>query len=337
MRLNGAKSVFKTPKCSSSRSRSQPLEGALAPGCKPPDMSKWSLSDIPDQSAITAVVTGSNSGIGYEAAKVLAQRGATVVLACRNLSKAREAAARIGGKTEVVELDLASLRSVRRGAEELLERFPQLHLLVNNAGVMVPPYSLTEDGYEMQMGTNHLGHFALTGLLIGRLQATPQSRIVTVSSVAHYFGKIRFDDLQSQSGYRAARAYAQSKLANLLFTYELQRRLRAAGASTLSVAAHPGWSRTQLQRHTQGNVLIHWLNSLVEKIFSQDQRMGAMPGLRAALDPSVGEADFYGPSGFLQLKGEPVRVTSNSASHNQEVQRKLWEVSQQLTGVRFLS
>lgn len=297
--------------------------------------SNWSLADIPDQTGVTAVVTGSTSGIGYEAARVLAERGATVLLACRNLEKARQVAAHMKGRVEVVELDLGSLRSVDRAAHEIMERCPRLELLINNAGVMVPPYGLTRDGFELQFGTNHLGHFALTGRLYERLVATPKSRIVNVASLAHNWGRIQFDDLQWSKRYSRGRAYAQSKLANLLFTYHLQRRLLSAGSTTLSLAAHPGWSRTELQRHTRGNPIVDWIHWLLAKLFSQDQLMGALPTLRAALDPAAAPYDYYGPAGFMQLKGPPVRVTSNATSYDRELQRKLWEISEHLTGVHY--
>ncbi|MBX3168388.1 MAG: SDR family oxidoreductase [Candidatus Eremiobacteraeota bacterium] len=304
-------------------------------------MRAWGLTHLPDLSGKKAVVTGATSGIGFETAKVLAQRGAEVWLACRDPIKARLAAERLETQgaalpIRVVALDLASLQSVRECAESLRRQLPRLDLLINNAGVMVPPYSLTREGFELQFGTNHLGHFALTGQLISLLRTTRNARIVTVSSVVHHFGTMNFDDLHWQRGYHPVRAYAQSKLANLLFTYELQRRLQTAGSETLAVAAHPGWARTELLRHVQSNVLVGWLFKLAQRFLSQDARGGALPGLRAAADPRVAPGDFYGPDGFLQSKGAPVRVNSSTASRNRAWQQRLWQISEELTGVRYL-
>lgn len=304
-------------------------------------MKPWSLTHLPEMAGKTAVITGATSGIGFETAKVLAQRGAQVWLACRDTVKARLAAERIEAQgaarpVQVVALDLASLQSVRQCAESLRQQLPHLDILINNAGVMVPPYSLTQEGFELQFGTNHLGHFALTGHLISLLRTTRNARIVTVSSVAHHFGAMKFEDLQSRRGYSPGKAYAQSKLANLLFTYELQRRLQAAGSETLALAAHPGWARTELQRHVNSNVILRWLFKIAERFLSQDARGGALPTLRAAADPRVSPGDFYGPDGFLQSKGAPVRVNSNSASRNRAWQQELWKVSQELTGVAYL-
>ena len=304
-------------------------------------MRPWGASDVPELTGKYAVITGATSGIGFEAAKVLAQRGAQVWLACRNLVKARLAAERIEAQgsalpVEVVQLDLASLHSVRECAEELRRRIPSLDIPINNAGVMVPPYSLTQEGFELQLGTNHLGHFALTGHLIGLLVTTCNARVVTISSGTHHFGTMNFDDLQSQRHYHAPRAYAQSKLANLLFTYELQRRLQARGFTTLALAAHPGWARTELQRHVKTNPIVRWFYGALQRLFSQDARMGSLPTLRAAAEPRVHPGDYYGPSGFLQAKGAPVRVNSNSASRNRAWQQRLWKISEELTGVSYL-
>ncbi len=304
-------------------------------------MKPWGLTHLPDLTGKTAVVTGATAGIGFETAKVLAQRGVRVWLACRDTVKARLAAERMEAQgaalaVQVVALDLASLQSVRECAENLRQQLPQLDLLINNAGVMVPPYSLTQEGFELQFGTNHLGHFALTGHLISLLRTTRNARVVTVSSGVHHFGTMNFEDLHSQKSYHPGRAYAQSKLANLLFTYELQRRLQAAGSDTLALAAHPGWARTDLQRHVKTNVLVRWLLKLAERLLSQDSRAGALPSLRAAGDPRVSPGDFYGPNGFLQSKGAPVRVNSNSASRNRAWQQRLWQISEELTGVAYL-
>lgn len=298
----------------------------------------WTWAQIPDQTGRVAVVTGATSGTGFEAARLLAARGATVVLACRNLPKAEEAARRIGAlhagaRVEVQALDLASMASVRAAAADILARFDRLDLLLNNAGVMVPPYGKTEDGFELQIGTNHFGPFALTGLLMERLLATPGSRVVTMSSGAHRMGRIYADDMHFEGGYRAWAAYGQSKLANLLFTYELQRRLGAAGAATRSVAAHPGWARTELQRHAGW---IRWLRIAgLEALLSQDAFGGAQPLLRAATDPSVKGGEYLGPSGFQEMKGAPVRVRSNALSRHEGLQRWMWRRSEQSTGVAY--
>jgi len=300
--------------------------------------SEWTLRDIPDQSGRVVVVTGANSGTGFEAARVLASRGATVVLACRNAMKADEAARRIqlthrGSQVEVQSLDLGSLKSVREAAATILERHDRLDLLINNAGVMVPPYGKTEDGFEIQIGTNHFGPYVFTGLLLDRLRTTPGSRIVTMSSGAHRMGRIHFEDLHFERSYRAWAAYAQSKLANLLFTYELQRRLKAAGSGTLAVAAHPGWARTELQRHAGW---ISWLKATgVEALLSQDALGGALPLLRAATDPAVAGGDYFGPSGFQEMKGAPVRVQSTPRSQEVDLQQRMWECSELSTGFAY--
>ena len=300
---------------------------------------KWTAADVGDQSGRTAVITGANSGIGLEAARVLAGRGATVVLACRDEGRAKAAAADLAGRpAEIVRLDLASLASVRQAAQEISARFGRLDLLINNAGVMMPPFALTEDGFELQLGTNHLGHFALTGLLLPRLLEVPGSRVVTVSSNAHRVGRIHFGDLNFRHHYSKVRAYGQAKLANLMFSYELQRRLAAAGAQTISVAAHPGTSRTNLTRHM--SLLAAWLSvppSAVTSWVVQSPAMGALPTLRAASDPAARGGDYYGPDGLLEFTGYPVRVTSASRSRDATAQRRLWAESEQLTGVSYLN
>jgi NAD(P)-dependent dehydrogenase (short-subunit alcohol dehydrogenase family) len=307
-----------------------------------PSGKDWTSDDVPDLHGRTIVVTGGNTGIGYEAAKVLAQLSATVVLACRDLGKAERAAARIadtspGARVTVERLDLASLASVRAAAERLRARHPRIDLLINNAGLMMPPYGHTEDGFELQFGTNHLGHFALTGLLLDRLLAGPDSRVVTVSSNGHRRGEMDFTDLQSERGYRRVPAYGRSKLANLMFTYELQRRLAAAGASTIAVAAHPGGVRTDLMRHSPWwiRTAVHpgmrWATSWL----IQDAPAGALPTLRAAVDPAVRGGEYYGPGGRGEFTGHPVRVESNDRSHDVGVQRRLWEESERLTGVSY--
>lgn len=304
-----------------------------------PRSDHWTAREMPDQSGRTAVVTGATSGIGFETAKVLAEHGATVVLTGRDLQKATDAAGRIRGmvpeaQVEVAHLDLASLSSIRAFAEALTRSHQQVDLLINNAGVMVPPYGRTADGFELQFGTNHLGHFALTGLLLERLRAARDARVVTVSSSAHLRGRINFDDLQSERRYSRQGAYGQSKLANMLFTYELQRRFEAAGADTIAVAAHPGWARTELQRHAPGQ--LWWtLMSPFGVFFSQSAERGALPTLRAATDPGVKGGEYYGPSGFMEATGDPVRVKSSARSLDAGLQHQLWEVSERLTGVTY--
>jgi NAD(P)-dependent dehydrogenase (short-subunit alcohol dehydrogenase family) len=299
-------------------------------------MSKWTNANIPDQTGRTAVITGANTGLGYETAAALAAKGANVVLAVRNLDKGKAAADLISGRTPgatvaVQELDLTSLESVRAAADELRSKHDTIDLLINNAGVMMTPKSTTKDGFELQFGTNHLGHFAFTGLLLDRVLAAPASRVVTVSSTAHRFVRgIRFDDLQWERDYSRARAYGQSKLANLMFTYELQRRLQ--GTNTIAAAAHPGGANTELTRNVPP--LIATVTRPLER-FMQDADMGALPTLRAATDPGVLGGQYFGPDGFAEQRGYPKVVASTQASHDTDAQSRLWAVSEELTGVTF--
>jgi NAD(P)-dependent dehydrogenase (short-subunit alcohol dehydrogenase family) len=292
----------------------------------------WTEQDVPDQTGRVAVVTGANTGLGFEIARVLAEHGATVVLAVRDTTKGEQAAARMGGDVSVQALDLTSLRSVRDAAAQLHRRFERLDLLVNNAGVMFTPKQTTRDGFELQFGTNHLGHFALTGLLLDLLLPVPGSRVVTVSSNSHRMrATIHFDDLQWEHSYTPIGAYGQSKLANLMFTYELQRRL-AAHSSTVAVAAHPGMSSTELTRHSPAalRIPLTLLAPLMNKA-----AVGALPTLRAATDPAVLGGQYYGPGGRGEIKGSPRLVTSSPDSYDDDVQRRLWAVSEESTGVRF--
>ncbi len=303
----------------------------------------WTADDMPSQAGKTIVITGANSGIGYEAALRLAAKGAHVVLACRDLARGQHAAeaikaAHASALVTVMQLDFADLASIRRSAETLRANHPALHGLCNNAGVMAIPYRTTADGFEMQLGTNHLGHFALTGLLLDRLLATPGARVVTVSSNAHKFGAMRWDDLQWTRGYRKWFAYSQSKLANLLFAHELQRRLAAAGADLISVACHPGYAATNLQTagpRMQGSSLGEAVMGLANRLFAQSALMGALPTLYAATVPAVRGGDYIGPDGLGEQWGHPTAVQSNARSHDAEAQRRLWEISEQLTGVRY--
>src|SRR3984893_4058008 len=297
-------------------------------------MSKWTTANIPQQAGRAAVSTGANPGLGYETAAALAAKGADVVLAVRNLDKGTEAARRIeqgtpGAQVTVQELDLTSLDAVRAAADELRSNHESIDLLINNAGVMFTPRSTTKDGFEWQFGTNHLGHFALTNLLLDRVLAATGSRIVTVSSQGHRFVRgIRFDDLQWDRSYSRVGAYGQSKLANLLFTYELQRRL--TGTNTIAVAAHPGGSRTELTRNLPP--LVAAATRLAEPLF-QSAGMGALPTLRAATDPGVLGGPHFGPGGFAEQRAHPKVVASSMASHDTDAQRRLWAVSEELTAV----
>ena len=305
--------------------------------------SNWTADDIPNLSGKTIVVTGGNSGIGYEAAKQFARKGADVVVACRDMQKAQAAIASITAdqrtaSVEAMPLDLASLESVRSFGAAFLVRHKALNVLCNNAGVMALPYRKTADGFEMQFGTNHLGHFALTGLLLERLLATPAARVVNVSSGAHRMGSIHFDDLQWERGYRKWAAYGQSKLANLLFTYELQRKLNAAAANAISVACHPGYAATNLQAagpRMEGSTWMESLSEFANRVAAQSAAMGALPTVYAATAPDVCGGDYIGPDGIAELWGNPKKVQSNSRSHDTAVAAKLWEISEKLTGVRY--
>ena len=288
-------------------------------------MSDWTPSEMPDQSGRTFVVTGSNSGIGLAAARELAGHGARVVMAVRDTDKGKAAAREIDGETEVRALDLSDLASVRSFADGL---GGGVDVLVNNAGVMAPPRRKTADGFELQIGTNHLGHFALTGLLLPRIR----DRVVTVSSGAHRMGRINFDDLHSERSYNRWRAYGQSKLANLLFMYELQRRLDAAGSPLRSLAAHPGYAATNLQSHTESiQDRIMWLTN---KLLAQSEEKGSWPTLFAATEDLPG-GTYVGPDGFMEQRGNPKVVGSSGAARDEESARRLWEVSEELTGVRY--
>jgi NAD(P)-dependent dehydrogenase (short-subunit alcohol dehydrogenase family) len=303
----------------------------------------WTSSEIRDQSGRLAVITGANAGIGLATAAALAAHGATVVLGCRDPAKGEAAADRIAragvdpGSLHVVPLNLASLSSVRAAAGHILSAWSRLDLLINNAGVMAIPFELSEDGVELTFATNHLGHFALTGLLLGRLLETPSSRVITVSSNAHRRATPQLGDLGRPAGHDRGAAYDRSKLANLLFTFELQRRLAAARASTIAVAAHPGNARTGLWRTSS------WLERLLisprlrrlTRWLAQSPEAGAQPTLRAATDPTVAGGEYFGPSGRWGCTGAPVRVQAGPAAHDARAQRHLWELSQELSGVAY--
>lgn len=293
----------------------------------------WSESDIPDLSGRVAVVTGANSGIGFETGRALAANRARVVLACRNPDKGAEAQRRVqaavpGAEVRFMQLDLASLVSIAAFAKELAASEPKLDILCNNAGVMMPPLGRTADGFETQIGTNHLGHFALTGRLLPLLLASNGARVVSVSSLAHYWGRIDFEDLNSERGYNRTLAYGQSKLANLLFIRELDRRLGARRGPVTAMAAHPGSTRTNLQQHSR-------LMRAAVQAFSQEPRDGALPTLYAATAPGLRGGDYFGPGRMLEMVGPPRKARSTPASKNLESARRLWEVSGELTSVSF--
>ena len=301
---------------------------------------KWTAADIPDQTGRVALVTGANSGLGLSTARELARAGAAVILACRNPEKGVGAVEEIRSelpeaRVELVGLDLADLSSVRTVAEQFSEAQAPLDLLVNNAGVMATAYSKTVDGFESQFGTNHLGHFALTGLLMDALLKRPDPRVVTVSSTAHRMGQINFDDLQSEKGYKRWSAYGQSKLANLLFAFELDRRARDASRPLRSMAAHPGYSATNLQFAGPSAMIERLTMRVTNVLVAQSADKGALPTLYAATEPDLPGGSFIGPDGFQEARGYPKVVKARSAAYDTEAAARLWEVSEELTGVRF--
>jgi NAD(P)-dependent dehydrogenase (short-subunit alcohol dehydrogenase family) len=308
----------------------------------------WTTEDIPDLSEKTIVVTGANSGLGFEATKAFARGGATVVMACRSLDRGRKAAEEIrdgitentGATLAVRECDLASLSSVAEFAEGVRDDYDELDVLCNNAGVMAIPRRETEDGFEMQLGVNHLGHFALTGHLLEMLVETDgETRVVTHSSTAHTSGEVDFEDLHRGDSYGKWEAYGQSKLANLLFAYELQRRLEDAGYTEVkSVACHPGYADTNLQYRgpeEMGSKLRYGMMRVANAVFAQSAKRGALPLLYAATAPDADGGAYYGPGGFMDMRGAPERQESNDASHDEATAGRLWDVSEDLTGVQY--
>lgn len=293
---------------------------------------KWDISNIPNQSGKIVIVTGSSSGIGFEAARVLAAKNAKVILAVRNISKGENAKSKIlaenpNAEVMVMKLDLADLSSVKDFVQEFKQKFNRLDILINNAGVMIPPYSKTKDGFELQMGTNHFGHFALTLKLLAVIKNTSNSRIVNVSSNAHKYGNINFDDLNwEKRKYSAWKAYGDSKIANLYFTKELARKINGDGLKV--TAAHPGWTATELQRYSGAM-------SFLNKFFAMPQEQGALPTLRAAIDENAQSGDYFGPDGWQEWKGYPIKVKPNDLAKNEKIAEKLWQVSEELTGVSF--
>ena len=299
----------------------------------------WTAGEMPDQRGRVAVVTGANSGLGLVTARELARKGAHVVLACRNTVKGQMAVHEIegavaGARLELAELDLGSLDSVRAFAATMRSGHDGLDLLINNAGLMAPPRGTTADGFELQLGTNHLGHFALTGLLLGALEGREDARVVTLSSGAHRMGKIDFENLQRERHYNRWTAYGQSKLANLLFMYELERRLRAAGSTVSSLAAHPGYAATNLQR-AAAPALDRRVMSVGNALFAQSAERGALPTLYAATFPGLPGGTYVGPGGLAEQRGHPVVVGSTGAARDAEAAARLWAVSEELTGVTY--
>ena len=299
----------------------------------------WTIEQAPSQTGRVAVITGANAGLGLETAKALASKGATVVLACRNPEKAEDAKAYIlmgSPKADIhcMALDLSSLKSAKAFAKAYAVKFKRLDLLINNAGIMMPPYALTVDGFESQLAANYLGHFALTGQLLPLLNATPDARVVSLSSLAHRWSGIQFDDLQFSKGYDKRKAYGQSKHACLMFAYEMHRRLAKAGASTLSVAAHPGISATNLFQHMPAIVGV--LAPVTALVFNSASG-GAKPTLYAALGADIQGGDYCGPKSAWEMRGAPIKVGSSRASRDPVAAARLWAVSEQLTGVHYLS
>jgi len=299
---------------------------------------KWTADEIPDQSGRLAIVTGANSGLGLITALELARHGAQVVVACRSVDKGEAAAATMknaarGPKPEVRPLDLGSLDSVRRFAGEFSSR--PVDLLVNNAGVMMTPRQTTSDGFELQLGTNHLGHFALTGLLLGALERSGSARVVTVSSTEHRGGRLDFEDLQLEHDYSPRGSYQRSKLANAVFAVELDRRLRAAGSPTISVFAHPGYSETNLQS-TGPTGAMKAVLAITNRLVAQRPERGALPQLYAASAPGVEGGTYYGPDGPAEMRGFPKQVKAIPAAYDRENGSRLWQASEELTGVSFL-
>jgi protochlorophyllide reductase len=303
-------------------------------------MNRWTTADMPDLHGYTALVTGANSGLGLETTRALVAKGAHVVMTSRNLEKGRRAQASLeeslpGASLELVQLDLASLAGVRDFAKRFQEDHAQLNLLFNNAGVMAIPHRKTPDGFEWQFGTNYLGHFALTGWLLPTLLATPKSRVITTSSMAHQMGKIEFDNLNNERSYSRWSAYGKSKLADLMFAFELQRRLKRAGAETISIAAHPGFAHTSLQSTsaTEANALMERL--LYALYEGQSAAMGALPQLYAATAPSVSGGEYIGPDGFFGFSGYPKKVRVNKQAYDEQVAARLWERSVEMTNVDY--
>ena len=298
-------------------------------------LSKWTVDNIPDLTGKVTIITGANSGLGYEDARALAYKGATVILACRNMEKGEIALQQIRrwhseARVELMQLDLADLASIHNFANEFNGKYSKLDILINNAGLMFPPFMTTTDGFELQFGTNHLGHFALTGLLLDHIINTPKARVVNVSSLAHrFFSKIDFYNLNAETAYNRISAYCQSKLANLLFTFELQRRFKTNRIDAIAVAAHPGLTSTNLKRYSP-----RWSN-IFGQLITQKPEIGALPTLYAATAPDVKGGDYYGPSGLMELRGYPARAKISKKAYDKTVADRLWMISKELTGVQY--
>jgi NAD(P)-dependent dehydrogenase (short-subunit alcohol dehydrogenase family) len=304
-------------------------------------LQNWTTKDIPSLTGKTVIITGGNSGLGFEAVKALSDKSALVILACRDLEKGEAAKEKIRqsnltAKIEVMELDLMDLGSIHSFVAKFKNHHTHLDLLLNNAGIMMVPYQLTKDGFESQLGTNHLGHFALTGLLLDLLKKTPKSRVVNMSSIAHKQGEMDYDNLlfENGKGYSPMKAYGRSKLANLLFTFELQRFFETHKMDCIALAAHPGVSDTNLFQH----IGTKWLMKILRPLFLffiQPADMGVLPALRAAVDKHAKGSMYYGPDGKREMKGFPVVVEATQAAQNKESARKLWKQSEKLTGIVY--
>ena len=301
---------------------------------------KWTTENIPDLTGKVIIVTGGNSGLGYESVKAFAQMGADVILASRSVEKgenAKKEMGKVNGKIVVMQLDLSDFKSIKKFAESFMKKYKRLDVLLNNAGIMMTPYFRTKDGLEAQNGTNHFGHFALTGQLFDIIKKTPKTRIVNTSSLAHKQGEMDFENPLFENGqdYNPTKSYGRSKLSNLLFTYELQRRIETAGINTIVVAAHPGVSNTNLSRYLEKKFIFKILKPVLAPFF-QSAEMGALPQIRASVDENVKGGEYYGPNGFREMRGYPVKVRSTEASHNKEDAKKLWVISEKITGIKFL-
>ncbi len=298
------------------------------------EKSKWNINHISDLKDTVIVITGASSGLGKEATKILSKKNANLIMAVRNIKKAEQVASEIkkqhpDAKLDIRALELASLESVRRFTDGVLANYNRLDILLNNAGVMACPYAKTQDGFEIQMGINHLGHFALTGLLMPLLQSTKNARIIATSSIGHRMGNIDFSDFNWEGRvYKPNQAYADSKLANLYFAYELSQKLGDNKSGLKVTAAHPGWTRTDLQKYT-------WYMRALNPLFSQGPDQGVLPTLRAAFDSNANSGDYFGPSRFFEMHGNPIVVKSNEKSHDEKSAKQLWEISEQLTKVSY--
>lgn len=301
-------------------------------------MNNWTIDNAEDLTSKIIIVTGANAGLGYETTLALAQKNATVIMACRNETKAEKAKQEIlksSGPASliIIPLDLSSLKSVKNFAEVFLKKYDRLDVLINNAGIMIPPFSKTEDGFESQMAANYFGHFLLTGLLLDTLNATPNARIVMLSSMAHKTGKIDFDNLNAEKSYSKMGAYGQSKLACLMHAVELQRRLEKAGSKTIVVAAHPGVSNTELMRYIPKAV--YYLALPLFSIITHSPDKGALPSLMAALSNDVQGGDYFGPTGFMEMKGKPGKVKGEPHAYDADVVEKLFDRAEELTNYKY--